>query len=56
VESEELIRRLTLVLKRGKIIKVFYPVFPPDKHAEEVIKWLTAGTDGQPTEADAQSG
>jgi peroxiredoxin len=28
------------VLSDGKIEKVFYPVFPPDKHAEEVIAWL----------------
>ena len=26
----------------GRIEHVFYPVFPPDKHAEEVIAWLKA--------------
>ena len=35
-----LLQRLTLVLSGGKVEKVFYPVFPPDKHAEEVIAWL----------------
>jgi hypothetical protein len=33
-------RRLTLVLSHRKIEKVFDPVFPPDKHAAEVIDWL----------------
>jgi peroxiredoxin len=35
-----LIKRLTLVVKDGKIEKVFYPVFPPDKHGEQVVAWL----------------
>ena len=39
-EGVRLLKRLTLVLSNGKIEKVFYPVFPPDKHAEEVIAWL----------------
>ena len=36
-----LVKRLTLVIKEGRIEKVFYPVFPPDKHADEVLDWLT---------------
>ncbi len=35
-----LIKRLTLVIRDGKIEKFFYPVFPPDKHAGEVKAWL----------------
>ncbi len=35
-----LLKRLTLVLDDGVIAKVFYPVFPPDRNAEEVIGWL----------------
>ena len=42
VEGMELIRRLTLVLRDGRVEKVFYPVFPPDGSAEEVIRWLRA--------------
>ena len=38
-----LLKRMALVIDDGKITKVFYPVFPPDKNAEEVIAWLTAG-------------
>jgi peroxiredoxin len=35
-----LIKRLTLVIRDGRIENVFYPVFPPDKNAEEVRAWL----------------
>ena len=41
VESMTLIKRLTLVIHDGRIEKVFYPVFPPDRHAEEVLQWLS---------------
>jgi peroxiredoxin len=39
-EGATLYRRVTLVAERGVITKVFYPVFPPDRNAEEVIAWL----------------
>ena len=35
-----LYKRLTLVAERATIAKVFYPVFPPDRHPEEVVAWL----------------
>ena len=35
-----LLKRMALVIDDGVITKVFYPVFPPDKNAEEVIAWL----------------
>lgn len=35
-----LYRRLTLVLERGRVAEVFYPVFPPDRNAAEVLDWL----------------
>lgn len=38
--SESLYKRVTLIIKDGIIIKFFYPVFPPDKNAEQVISWL----------------
>ena len=34
------IKRLTLIVNNISIEKVFYPVFPVDKHINEVIKWL----------------
>ena len=42
VEAMTLLKRLTLVARNGRIEQVFYPVFPPDKHAEEVTAWLKA--------------
>ena len=33
-------KRLTLVLDQGRIEHVFYPVFPPNQHAAEVLEWL----------------
>jgi peroxiredoxin len=35
-----LFKRMALVIDNGTIVKVFYPVFPPDKNAEDVIAWL----------------
>jgi peroxiredoxin len=40
VDGMTLLKRLTLIVKNGRIEHVFYPVFPPDKHADEVIAWL----------------
>lgn len=37
-----LLKRMTLIIDDGFISKVFYPVFPPDKNAEEVIAWIRA--------------
>jgi peroxiredoxin len=42
VDGMALINRLTLVLRDGVIEHVFYPVFPPDTHAEAVLAWLAA--------------
>ncbi|HXI07461.1 MAG: peroxiredoxin [Bradyrhizobium sp.] len=35
-----LIRRLALVVDDGRITHVFYPVFPPDRNAGDVLQWL----------------
>ncbi len=40
VEGKHLVKRVTLIAENGKIVKVFYPVFPPDQNADEVIDWL----------------
>jgi hypothetical protein len=42
VEAMTLIKRLTLIVGGGRLEKGFYPVFPPDKHAADVIAWLAA--------------
>ena len=43
VEGMTLIKRVTLIVEDGVIIKVFYPVFPPDQDAANVIEWLGKG-------------
>lgn len=40
VAGHTLIKRLTLVIDAGTVAHVFYPVFPPDRHAGEVLRWL----------------
>ena len=37
-----LLKRLTLVIADGKIVHAFYPVFPPDRSADDVIAWMKA--------------
>jgi peroxiredoxin len=37
-----LYKRLTFVAEQGRIVKVFYPVFPPDRNAGDVLAWLEA--------------
>jgi peroxiredoxin len=41
-----LYRRMAMVLEDATIVRVFYPVFPPDKNAEEVIAWLRTRSAG----------
>jgi len=40
VEGMRLLKRLTLVIRGGRIEHVFYPVFPPNESAEQVLSWL----------------
>jgi peroxiredoxin (alkyl hydroperoxide reductase subunit C) len=37
-----LIKRLAMIIDDGKITHVFYPVFPPDRNAGDVLEWLKA--------------
>lgn len=37
---ERLYSRLTLVINNGLIEHVFYPIFPPNTHAQQVLEWL----------------
>lgn len=43
-----LVKRLTIVAVKGRIDMVFYPVFPPDRNAETVLKYLNSGNMGRP--------
>jgi peroxiredoxin len=40
VAGMTLLRRMVLVIDDGTVAKTFYPVFPPDKSADEVVAWL----------------
>jgi peroxiredoxin len=42
VSGMELTKRMVLVIEEDVIRHVFYPVFPPDKSAQEVVDWLQA--------------
>jgi peroxiredoxin len=44
-DSLRLYRRLTLIARHGRVAKVFYPVFPPDRNAAEVAAWLRDHTE-----------
>jgi len=44
VDGMVLLKRMALVIEDAKISKVFYPVFPPDRSAAEVVAWLRQGT------------
>jgi peroxiredoxin len=35
-----LLKRVTLILRDGVVEKAFYPVFPPDRNATDVLAWL----------------
>jgi peroxiredoxin len=39
-EGLTLYKRVTLVIEACAVAKVFYPVFPPDQNATEVVTWL----------------
>lgn len=39
-DGVSLYKRITLVIRDGVIEHVFYPVFPPNTHAQQVGAWL----------------
>jgi peroxiredoxin len=39
-EGTRLYKRITLIVRSGRVAKTFYPVFPPDRNAAEVSAWL----------------
>ncbi len=42
VDGATLLKRMALIIDDGVITHVFYPVFPPDRNAAEVLAWLRA--------------
>jgi len=39
-ENKQFLKRVTMIIEKSVIKKVFYPIYSPDQHAEEVINWL----------------
>ncbi|MGM4885337.1 peroxiredoxin [Tardiphaga sp. 1201_B9_N1_1] len=37
-----MIKRMAMIIDDGKITHVFYPVFPPDRNAGDVLEWMKA--------------
>ncbi|HEY8381090.1 MAG TPA: peroxiredoxin [Microvirga sp.] len=42
VEGQVLLKRFALVVDDGRVVQIFYPVFPPDRNAQDVADWLRA--------------
>lgn len=42
VDGKTMIKRMALIIDDGTIAHVFYPVFPPDRNATDVLAWLKA--------------
>ena len=40
IEDKKFIKRLTLIVEESIIKKIFYPIFPPNIHIDEVLGWL----------------
>jgi peroxiredoxin len=40
VAGMRLFKRITLIVEGGAIARAFYPVFPPDRNAADVLAWL----------------
>jgi peroxiredoxin len=40
VAGMTLYKRLTLIARGRRIVRVFYPVFPPDENPEQVLEWI----------------
>ena len=39
-EGKTLVKRITLAIEQGKVVKYWYPVFPPDRNVLDVLEWL----------------
>jgi peroxiredoxin len=51
VGSMALLKRLTLIIRDGTVEHVFYPVFPPDRNAVDVVQWLADASGRSPDPA-----
>jgi peroxiredoxin len=44
IAGMRLLKRLTMIIRNVEIEHVFYPVFPPDESADQVLRWLAANS------------
>ena len=42
IENKIYFKRITVIVEKNIVKKVFYPIFPPNKHIDEVLQWLKA--------------
>ncbi|HVV91744.1 MAG TPA: peroxiredoxin [Solirubrobacterales bacterium] len=56
VDGRTFYRRLTFVAAEGRIVKVFYPVFPPDRDAGGVLAWLRGRAAESGSRVDVEAG
>lgn len=54
-EGKTLTKRLTLAVEDGKIVQVWYPVFPPDQSAAQVLQWLKGRSGRQALSTEAEN-
>jgi len=40
INKKNYLKRITLIIEKNIIKKVFYPIYPVDNHIEEILKWL----------------
>lgn len=40
INKKKFLKRVTLIIEKTVIKKVFYPIFPPNMHINEVLEWL----------------
>ena len=44
VDGMTLLKRMAMIVRDGVVVKTFYPVFPPDQNAQDVVDWLQSET------------
>ena len=40
IDDKKFLKRVTMIVEKSVIKKVFYPIFPPNMHINEVLEWL----------------
>ena len=40
IDDKKFLKRVTMIVEKSVIKKVFYPIFPPNTHINEVLEWL----------------